>query len=129
MTSTNGRTTQLIGLRACLEEFRARFQSNERAKKLAKAWKRQVQVEAMDTGQTYTMLVDDQQIHTIVEGPAPVGSDGYLVLVQGSTDTLEKVFSGRYNPSKALLDGMLSVFSNDRDKVKLEALALVIWGM
>ncbi len=127
--TTNGRATQLIGLRACLEEFRTRFHANERAKKLVKKWNRQVQVEATDTGQTYTMLVADQQIHSIVDGPAPEGSDSYLVLVQGSSDVLERVFSGRYNPSKALLDGLLSVFSNDRDKVKLEALALVIWGL
>jgi hypothetical protein len=127
--TTTGRATQLTGLRACLEEFRTRFHANERARKLVKQWTRQVQVEATDTGEMYTMLVADQQIHTIVDGAAPEGSDSYLVHVQGATDTLERVFSGRYNPSRALLDGMLSVFSNDRDKVKLEALALVIWGL
>lgn len=125
----DGKAAQLTGLRACLEEFRNRFHANERAKKLTRNWERQVQVEAGDTGLVYTMLVADQRIHTIVDGPAPEGEDRHLVLVQGSTDVLERVFSGRYNPSKALLDGMLSVFSNDRDKVKLEALALVIWGL
>ncbi len=127
--TTNGGATQLVGLRACLEEFRAKFHANGRAQKLVKNWTRQVQVEATDTGQVYTLLVSDQRIHTIVDAPAPETSDSFLVIVQGATETLERVFSGRYNPSKALLDGMLSVFSNDRDKVKLEALALVIWGL
>jgi hypothetical protein len=27
------------------------------------------------------------------------------------------------------MDGVLAVFSSDKDKVKLEALAMVIWGI
>jgi len=39
------------------------------------------------------------------------------------------VFSGDYNPAHALIDGELAVFSNEKDKVKLEAITMVIWGM
>jgi SCP-2 sterol transfer family protein len=119
---------QSTGLRESLEDFQARFNTNERAKKLVKNWNRQIYVEPTDGADSYTMTVEDQVLHTIEEG-APDGEDEFLVHLQAENATLVEVFSGNYNPSKALLDGMLSVFSNDRDKVKLEACAMVIWGM
>jgi len=119
---------QSTGLRESLEDFQARFNTNERAKKLVKNWNRQIYVEPTDGGDSYTMTVEDQVLHTIEEG-APEGEDEFLVHLQADNATLVEIFSGNYNPSKALLDGMLSVFSNDRDKVKLEACAMVIWGM
>jgi hypothetical protein len=119
---------QSTGLRESLEDFQARFNTNERAKKLVKNWNRQIYVEPTDGADSYTMIVEDQVLHTIEEG-APDGEDEFLVHLQAENATLVEVFSGNYNPSKALLDGMLSVFSNDRDKVKLEACAMVIWGM
>ena len=119
---------QFTGLRECLEDFQHRFNTNERAKKLVKNWDRQIYVEPTDDGTAFTMRVEDQQLTTIEEG-GPDGDDEFLVHLQATNETLMEVFSGNYNPSTALLDGMMSVFSNDRDKVKLEACALVIWGM
>jgi putative sterol carrier protein len=119
---------QFTGLRECLEDFQQRFNTNERAAKLVKNWDRQIYVEPTDGGTSYTMKVEDQQLKTIEEG-GPDEDDEFLVHLQATNDTLMEVFSGNYNPSTALLDGMMSVFSNDRDKVKLEACALVIWGM
>jgi putative sterol carrier protein len=119
---------QSTSLRESLEDFQARFNTNERAKKLVKNWNRQIYIEPTDGGDSYTMKVDDQVLHTIAEGP-PEGEDDFLVHLQAENATLVEIFSGNYNPSTALLDGMLSVFSNDRDKVKLEACAMVIWGM
>ena len=119
---------QFTGLRECLEDFQQRFNTNDRAKKLVKNWDRQIYVEPTDGGTSYTMKVEDQQLTTIEEG-GPEPDDDFLVHLQATNETLMEVFSGNYNPSTALLDGMMSVFSNDRDKVKLEACALVIWGM
>ena len=119
---------QFTGLRECLEDFQQRFNTNVRAQKLVKNWDRQIYVEPTDGGTSYTMRVDDQVLHTIDEGP-PDPDDDFLVHLQGENAVLMRIFSGKYNPSTALLDGMVSVFSNDRDKVKLEACALVIWGM
>jgi hypothetical protein len=119
---------QFTGLRECLEDFQQRFNTNERARKLVKNWDRQIYVEPNDGGTSYTMRVEDQQLTTIDEG-GPDEDDEFLVHLQGENAVLMRIFSGDYNPSTALLDGMVSVFSNDRDKVKLEACALVIWGM
>ena len=125
---TEGPATQFTDLRECLEDFQQRFNTNGRVRKLVKNWDRQVLVEATDTGAVYTMYVEDAEMRRIEEGRSE-GDDEYLVHLQASNETLMEIFSGNYNPSTALLDGMLSVFSNERDKVKLEACAMVIWGL
>ena len=125
---TEGPATQFTDLRECLEDFQQRFNTNGRVRKLVKNWDRQVLVEATDTGAVYTMHIEDAELRRIDEGRAE-GDDEYLVHLQASNETLMEIFSGNYNPSTALLDGMLSVFSNERDKVKLEACAMVIWGL
>jgi hypothetical protein len=125
---TEGPATQFTDLRECLEDFQQRFNTNERVRKLVKNWDRRVMVEPTDAGTVYTMHVEDEQLRAIEEGPAD-SDDEFLVHLQASNETLMEIFSGNYNPSTALLDGMLSVFSNERDKVKLEACAMVIWGL
>jgi SCP-2 sterol transfer family len=125
---TEGPATQFTDLKECLEDFQQRFNTNGRVRKLVKNWDRRVLVEATDTGATYTMHIEDAELRRIDEGRAD-GDDEYLVHLQASDETLMEIFSGNYNPSTALLDGMLSVFSNERDKVKLEACAMVIWGL
>jgi hypothetical protein len=130
MTMTNEpAATNLTDLRSCLEDFQQRFNTNPRVKKLVKNWQRQIMVDPVDTGRVMTMLIADEELHTIVDGPPPQADDEFLVHLQADDQTLVEIFSGNYNPSNALLDGLLSVFSNDKDKVKLEALAMVIWGL
>ena len=125
---TEGPATQFTDLKECLDDFQQRFNTNGRVRKLVKNWDRQVMVEATDTGAVYTMYIEDQELRRIEEARSE-GDDEYLVHLQASNETLMEIFSGNYNPSTALLDGMLSVFSNERDKVKLEACAMVIWGL
>ncbi|MBD0339042.1 MAG: SCP2 sterol-binding domain-containing protein [Thermoleophilia bacterium] len=125
---TEGPAAQFTDLKECLDDFQQRFNTNERVRKLVKNWDRQVMVEATDTGAIYTMYVEDAEMRRIEEGRSE-GDDEYLVHLQATNETLMEIFSGNYNPSTALLDGMLSVFSNERDKVKLEACAMVIWGL
>jgi len=52
-----------------------------------------------------------------------------VVHLQAEQDVLQQIFAGQYNPATALVDGALAVYSADRDKVKLEALAMVIWRL
>lgn len=116
-------------LRGWLDDFQARFNGNNRVSKLAKGWDRQILLETADSAKRYTMLVRDAQLNTIVDGGPPAGNDDRLVTLRANEDILADIFSGNYNPSTALLDGVLEVYSDSRDKVKLEALAMVIWGL
>jgi len=117
------------GLSHWLGDFQNRFNSNTRAAKLTKGWDRQILLEPVDNSKRYTMLVRDAQVHEIVDGDPPDANDDKIVRLRASEDILCDIFSGNYNPSTALLDGVLEVYSDSRDKVKLEALALIIWGL
>jgi len=114
-------------LAACLNEFQKTFNENTRVKKLIKNWKRSIIVDATDTGAVMTMVIDDLLMNDVKEGAHP--DEDYPIHLQGSQETLIKIFSGDYNPAHALIDGELAVFSNEKDKVKLEAITMVIWGM
>ena len=118
---------QYTTLAACLNAFQTKFNENTRVQKLIKNWKRSIIVDATDTGAIMTMVIDDLKMTEVKEGSHP--DEEYPIHLQGSQETLIKIFSGDYNPAHALIDGALAVFSNEKDKVKLEAITMVIWGM
>lgn len=113
-------------LEQCLHDFRARFNENVRVKKLIKGWNRTILIDPTDADTQFTIVVDDLSIVGIQPGAA--AEDDELVHVQASEETLKRIFTGAYNPAHALIDGALAVFSSERDKVKLEAITMVIWG-
>lgn len=117
------------GLHYWLCDFQSRFNANARAAKLAAGWERRLLVDAVDLPEKYTLTVTDAKISQIREGAADANEDERLVTMVADKGTLIEIFSGEYNPSAALIDGQLEVYSDSRDKVKLEALAMVIWGV
>jgi hypothetical protein len=116
------------GLGEVLEDFRTRFHDSSRAQKLVKKWNRTILIEATDSTAVYSLVVAQQRIVSI-DPQRPANDDDHLVHLMAPEDVLTRIFAGHYNPSSALLDGVLQAYSNDRDKVKLEALAMVLWGM
>jgi len=121
-------TSNYATLDDCLHGFQNTFNANENVKKLVRGWDRSIVVEATDTESVLTMIVNDLLIKAI-----KAGSDGEnvdtLIHLQASEENLIRIFSGDYNPANALIDGELAVFSSEKDKVKLEAISIVIWGM
>lgn len=117
-------------LKKCLLEFQRLFNAHTRVKKLIRKWNRFILIEATDTHEQYSMVVSDLMIDRIedgfVEGDHAVDNK---ILLQAETEVLERIFSGDYNPASAHIDGALAVFSLEKDKVKLEAIAMVIWGL
>lgn len=109
-----------------LNDFRERFNTNPRVQKLIVGWERNILVDAMDTGEQHTLVVKDMQMAEVVPG---LDESNETVHLQGDESLLIDMFAGRTKPAAALMDGALAVFSSDKDKVKLEALAMVIWGI
>ena len=112
-----------------LEDFQPRFNANPRAAKLTAGWDRLLLVDATDSGARYVLTVAGAVLVEVREGGVAAGDDDGLVTMSADETTLIAIFSGVTNPSTALIDGQLEVYSDSRDKVKLEALALVIWGL
>ena len=129
MATTDVSAVQTSSLLAAMHDFQNRFNNDSRVKKLIKGWNRYLKVDGTDTGEIYTCTIQDLAI-TKVEPGCPVGDDDEdLISLQAAQEALVRIFTGKYNPAHALIDGALAVFSGDRDKVKLEAIAMIIWGL
>ncbi|MGH2553584.1 MAG: hypothetical protein ACRDEB_07700 [Chitinophagaceae bacterium] len=109
-----------------LNDFRNRFNDSERVKKLIKNWDRSIMLESIDSNNNYSFTIEDNALSTIV--PGLVEKDP-MIHLQAEESILTRIFSGDYNPATALIDGALAVYSEERDKVKLEAIAMIIWGV
>jgi len=112
-----------------LQEFQERFNNHPRVKKLVQGWDRLVLLDSTDTGTKFGLIVKNQTMTEVRKMEAYDEDADDLVHLQAEEDVLMEIFSGRYNPATALVDGALAVYSRDRDKVKLEALAMVIWRL
>jgi hypothetical protein len=123
--STTGKPT----LGDVLRDFQTKFNGNSRAQKIATGWNRLVLLEARDTGVKYGLVVDNSRLADVCTMESVDDDADNLVHLQADESILVEIFSGQYNPATALTDGNLAVFSPDRDKVKLEALAMVIWRL
>ena len=110
-----------------LHAFQDRFNGHERAKKLVKNWDRFILLNAIDTGSKFALVIKDQVLTDVQPVSDYDDQADDLVHMQGEEEVLKNIFSGVCNPATALVDGALAVFSKERDKVKLEALAMIIW--
>jgi hypothetical protein len=129
MATTDVSAVQTSILLDSLHDFQKTFNANQRVKKLIKGWNRFLKAESTDTNEIYTVTIEDLTITKVESGcPRPEGDEDVITL-QAAQETLVRIFLGKYNPAHALIDGALAVFSGDRDKVKLEAIAMIIWGL
>jgi hypothetical protein len=129
MATSDVSAVQTSSLLASLHDFENKFNNDQRVKKLIKGWNRYLKVDSTDTGEIYTLTIQDLAVNKIETGCPVDEDDENLVTLQAAQEPLVRIFTGKYNPSHALIDGALAVFSGERDKVKLEAIAMIIWGM
>lgn len=109
-----------------LERFRDRVNAHARLPLLLRGWSRSIVVEALDTGDTATLIVRDTKI-TEVLGESREDPE-HPITVQGDLEMLCGIFDGTANPAQAVLDGGLAVYGADTDQVKLDAITLIVWG-
>ena len=65
-----------------------------------------------------------------VEGVEPTGEEpgDEALLLRAPAPVLERVFSGALSPLGAYTDGQLEVYGSQKDQIKLDVIALVLWG-
>jgi len=129
MATTDVSAVQTSNLLASLYDFQNRFNNDQRVKKLIKGWNRYLKVDGTDSGEIYTCTIQDLAINKVEPGCPVEDDDENLISLQAGQEVLVRIFTGKYNPAHALIDGALAVFSGERDKVKLEAIAMIIWGL
>ncbi len=129
MATTDVTPVSTSALLGSLHDFEKTFNENQRVKKLTKGWNRYMKAESTDTSEIFTVTIQETAITGIESGCSIPEDDQDLITLQASEEALVRIFTGKYNPAHALIDGALAVFCSERDKVKLEAIAMVIWGL
>jgi len=110
----------------CLTAFQTSVNENQKLKKFLKGWEPVIIISSTDTEKSYSLVVKDESVAEIL--PEKINHQ-HQIEVEGEETTLEQVFSGSLNPASALLDGQIAVYGSDKDQLKLDAIAFIIWGM
>lgn len=109
-----------------LQEFQIEVNQNSRLKPLIQNWNRNIILECEDSGRFFSILVRDAKVVDILEKEEEIEKNLHVCAEE---QILTEIFTGELNPSTAFLDGDVEVFGDDGDKIKLDAISLVIWGM
>ncbi len=109
-----------------LLDFRDRVNENAKLKTFLKGWEPVISILTSDTGEAYSLVVKNE---TVTQVLLENMDHNHKIDVEGDETTLDQVFSGNLNPAEALLDGQLAIYGNEKDQLKLDAIALIIWGM
>lgn len=110
-----------------LQSFQVKVNTNPRVQKLLRGWEPIILVESKDVDDRFYMYMKGSQIAQI-ERTCP-DDVPHFVHLRARRDDLIAIFSGQRNPARAFLDADLECFASDKDQVKLDAIALIIWGL
>ena len=107
MATTDVSAIQTSSLLASLQDFQNRFNNDTRVKKLIKGWNRYLKVDGTDTGEIYTLTIQDLAVNKIETGCPVSDDDEGLISLQAAQEALVRIFTGKYNPAHALIDGLI----------------------
>lgn len=110
-----------------LETYRQKVNGSERIRRMIANWEPHLLLTPSDREQGFFVKFDGSAIGPVTPG-RPAG-DGHLIEIEGAHAELLSIFTGKTNPAQAFLNGSISVFADDKDQVKLDAISLVLWGL
>jgi putative sterol carrier protein len=102
-------------------DWRTRSNDNPRLTKMVKGWDRVIHFTTTDTGQTYTMRVEHQQLSALETGPA----DQPDVIVSGTSEDFADMFWGDLNPSEKYMSGEITLAGSQEDVMRIDAISMV----
>lgn len=113
-------------LNPVLDKFISDANENPHVLRLLDGWDRNIALVATDN-------IDLENYNILVEGKRLTLSqcandDSETITVEGDTELLNDIFTGKKNPAKEVLDGNLVVIGSDKDQMKLDAITLIMWG-
>jgi len=107
-----------------LNSFQKLVNDHPRLRSLLKGWDKDILVESTDTNETYRLTFADTKL---VQIESPAREEEADITVRAEARLLNDVFTGISNPATLFLEGTLQVFASDKDQIKLDAIALVLW--
>jgi hypothetical protein len=112
-------------LATLFEEFSERLNGSVRLRPILARWTPVFHIESRDTDETFKIHIEDGLVRRIVRLATEPEDDG--LLLRADKSVLQQVFSGQLSPLAAYTDGLLEVYGPQKDQIKLDAIALVLW--
>ena len=108
------------------EVFSERLNTNVRLRSLLAAWRSALHIASRDTGETFRIHIEGGRVQQIVRVASEPDDEG--LLLRADESVLQRIFSCRLSPLAAHTDGLLEVYGPEKDQIKLDMIALVLWG-
>jgi hypothetical protein len=115
--------TRLLDL---LGDFALRVNDHPALRRPLAGWSPDFYIEASDTGDTFEVHMAGGRVEAVARTGEEPGDEA--LLLRAATPVLESVFSGALSPLGAYTDGQLEVYGSQKDQIKLDVIALVLWG-
>ncbi|MGZ8969356.1 MAG: hypothetical protein ACXW2W_09165 [Telluria sp.] len=111
-----------------LERFRTDVNTNAQIQRIVKGWNTDVALESRDVGHTWRLCINEGLIGQIAPGNDASFDDCPMRIV-GDSAVMRGLFEGRINGIRANNDGLIEIYGPMSDQVKLDAIALILWGI
>lgn len=111
-----------------LDNFKNQVNAHAQIQRIVKGWNTDVALEESDTATSWRLHVKEGMIGDIAKGAAGANDDCPMRIV-GDAATIRAVFEGRINGIRANNDGLIEIYGPMSDQVKLDAIALILWGI
>lgn len=111
-----------------LEKFQTDVNTNTQIQKIVKGWNTQVLLEQSDNEIRYQLYINDGKIEHIVSSSTESDDDVPMRIV-GETAIMRGLFDGKVNGIRANNEGLIAIYGPMSDQVKLDAIALILWGI
>lgn len=113
-----------------LENFQSSVNTNAQIQRIVKGWNTDVLLQEIDSSICYRLLINDGKIHQIVHGATAVDDkDDCAMRIVGEAAIMRGLFEGKVNGIRANNEGLIAIYGPMGDQVKLDAIALILWGI
>ena len=113
-------------LHELLRGFAGRVNGQASLRTTLAGWTPDFFIEARDTGDIFQVRVERGQVEDVLRATADPGDEA--LLLRADAAMLERIFTGMLSPLGAYTDGLLEVYGSPKDQIKLDVIALVVWG-
>ncbi len=117
---------ELISLGGLLNDFSVRVNSLDNLRALLLGWAPEFYIQARDVGDTFRIYFEQGSVQKIE--PVEHEPSDEALLLRADMGVLEKIFTGTLSPLSAYTQGVLEVYGSAKDQVKLDLIALLVWG-
>lgn len=111
-----------------LERFRNDVNTNAQIQRIVKGWNTDVALQTHDADHAWRLCINQGKIEQIDAGNG-AAFDCCPMRIVGDGIVMRGLFEGKINGIRANNDGLIEIYGPMADQVKLDAIALILWGI